>query len=186
VTDELEAIRARHEADEQAAEEGDGVPPLRLIAAHIDRGDLLRLLDAARGELKALKRSQALDELVAISQEAGLYDAPVPERLGAEEIFRQLAERQEPLGADFEAAVGDLSTLYETDVPGATEVETSAWTDDDQRNLSAVVADAMWHWDDMPMDCDDATVLTSVLKSSLQDNGFEIVRLATRAQGESS
>jgi hypothetical protein len=62
----------------------------------------------------------------------------------------------------------------------------SAWTDDDQRNLNAAVADAMWHWDDMPMDCDDATVLTSVLKSSLQDNGFQIVRLATRAQGESS
>ena len=55
----------------------------------------------------------------------------------------------------------------------------SAWTDDDQRNLNAAVADAMWHWDDMPMDCDDATVLTSILKSSLQDNGFQIVRLAT-------
>lgn len=49
--EEVEAIRARHEADEQAAEEGDGVPPLRLIAAYIDRGDLLRLLDAARAEL---------------------------------------------------------------------------------------------------------------------------------------
>jgi hypothetical protein len=57
VTDELEAIRARHEADEQAAEEGDGVPPLRLIAAHIDRGDLLRLLDAAREELREVKEA---------------------------------------------------------------------------------------------------------------------------------
>jgi hypothetical protein len=53
--DELEAIRARHEADEQAAEEGDGVPPLRLIAAHIDRGDLLRLLDAAREDVERLE-----------------------------------------------------------------------------------------------------------------------------------
>jgi hypothetical protein len=51
MTDELETIRRRHEKDEQAAEEGDGVPPLRLIAATVDRGDLLRLLDAARAEL---------------------------------------------------------------------------------------------------------------------------------------
>ena len=54
----------------------------------------------------------------------------------------------------------------------------SAWTDDDQRALNAAVADAMWHWDDMPMDCDDAISLTGILKSSLQDNGFQIVHLA--------
>ena len=30
------------------------------------------------------------------------------------EIFQELAEKQEPLGAEFEAAIGDLSTLYET------------------------------------------------------------------------
>jgi len=48
---------------------------------------------------------------------------PAPDVPGAEEIFRQLAERQEPLGADFEAAIGDRSTLYETDVPGAEEVD---------------------------------------------------------------
>jgi hypothetical protein len=80
------------------------------------------------------------------------------------------------------AAINALPGLIES----ARRVEMSAWTDDDQRGLNAAVADAMWHWDDMPMDCDDATVLTSVLKSSLQDNGFQIVRLATRAQGESS
>ena len=62
----------------------------------------------------------------------------------------------------------------------------SAWTDDDQRDLNAAVADAMWHWDEMPMDCDDAISLTGILKSSLQDSGFQIVHLATRAQGESS
>ena len=31
------------------------------------------------------------------------------------EIFPELAERQEPLGAEFEAAIGDPSTLYEID-----------------------------------------------------------------------
>lgn len=29
------------------------------------------------------------------------------------EAFQELAKRQEPLGADFEAAIGDRSTLYE-------------------------------------------------------------------------
>ena len=78
MTDELEAIRERHQEAEHdnnsnwAADHG--------AQAHFDRETLLRLLDA-------------------------------------NEIFRQLAERQEPLGADFEAAIGDLSTLYETDIP---------------------------------------------------------------------
>lgn len=30
--------------------------------------------------------------------------------------------------------------------------EQDKWTDDDQRGLNAAVADAMWYWDDMPMD----------------------------------
>jgi hypothetical protein len=73
----------------------------------------------------------------------------------------------------------DRETLLRLlDAARAELAEISAWTDDDQRGLNAAVADAMWHWDDMPMDCDDAIVLTSVLKSSLQDNGFQIVRLA--------
>ena len=55
--EEVEAIRRRHEADEQAAEEGDGVPPLRLIAAYIDRTTLLRLLDAARAELAEVREA---------------------------------------------------------------------------------------------------------------------------------
>jgi hypothetical protein len=33
---------------------------------------------------------------------------------GATEVFQELAKRQEPLGAEFEAAIGDPSTLYET------------------------------------------------------------------------
>jgi hypothetical protein len=121
VTDEIEAIRARHEEAEQdnnsdwAADHG--------ARAHFDRETLLRLLDAARAELRdvreaalsawgllddpscpvtgldetrrarailaaALKapptRAQALDELVAISQEAGLYDDPPPTRAQGE------------------------------------------------------------------------------------------------------
>lgn len=53
-----------------------------------------------------------------------------------------------------------------------------AWTDDDQRGLNAAVADAMWYWDDMPMDPDDAISLTGILKDRLQENGFQIVRAA--------
>jgi|LakMenE18May11ns_1017448.scaffolds.fasta_scaffold9586215_3 hypothetical protein len=64
--DELEAIRARYEAD-----------PYDRSQAVADRATLLRLLDAAREELTALKRSRALDDLVVISQEAGLYGDPV-------------------------------------------------------------------------------------------------------------
>lgn len=36
---------------------------------------------------------------------------------GVTEVFRELAKKQEPLGAEFEAAIGDQSTLYETDEP---------------------------------------------------------------------
>lgn len=50
------------------------------------------------------------------------------------------------------------------------------WTDDDQRALNAAIADAMWYWDDMPMDPDDAISLTGILKECLQENGFQIVR----------
>jgi hypothetical protein len=95
MTDELEAIRARHEAAKQALDDDryysspNGYPPPSFShdsgkRAHADRATLLRLLDAAREELKALKRSQALDELVAISQEAGLYDDPPPTRTQGE------------------------------------------------------------------------------------------------------
>jgi hypothetical protein len=52
-----------------------------LIVAAINA--LPGLLESAR-ELQALKRSQALDELVAISQEAGLYDDPPPTRAQGE------------------------------------------------------------------------------------------------------
>jgi hypothetical protein len=54
--------------------------------------------------------------------------------------------------------------------------EQDKWTDDDQRGLNAAVADAMWYWDDMPMDPDDAISLTGILKDRLQENGFQIVR----------
>jgi hypothetical protein len=67
--------------------------------------------------------------------------------------------------------------------------EIGAWTDDDQRGLNAAVADAMWHWDtrnEGPLDPDDAISLAESLKFHLKDNGFQIVRLATRTQGESS
>jgi len=40
----------------------------------------------------------------------------------------------------------------------------------------------MWHWDtrdEGPLDPDDALSLTEALKIHLQDNGFQIVRLAT-------
>ena len=33
---------------------------------------------------------------------------------GTTEVFQELAKKQEPLGAEFEAAIGDRSTLYET------------------------------------------------------------------------
>jgi hypothetical protein len=63
--------------------------------------------------------------------------------------------------------------------------EISAWTDDDERDLNTAVADTMWHWDtrnEGPLDPDDAVSLTEALKIHLQDNGFQIVRLVTRAQ----
>ena len=69
------------------------------------------------------------------------------------------------------------------------QAEISAWTDDNERDLNTAVADTMWHWDtrnEGPLDPDDAISLTEALKIHLKDNGFQIVRLATRAQGESS
>ena len=62
------------------------------------------------------------------------------------------------------------------DVVKALGLNSSKWTDDDQRGLNAAVADAMWFWDDMPMDPDDAISLTGILKDRLQENGFQIVR----------
>jgi hypothetical protein len=39
------------------------------------------------------------------------------EWLGLTDVLSDLLEKQEPLGAEFEAAIGDYSTLYETDTP---------------------------------------------------------------------
>jgi len=36
---------------------------------------------------------------------------------GLTDVLSNLLEKQEPLGAEFEAAIGDYSTLYETDTP---------------------------------------------------------------------
>lgn len=52
------------------------------------------------------------------------------------------------------------------------------WTDDDQRGLNAAIADAMLHWDEMPMDPDDVNSLTDVLQICLRDYGFCIARAA--------
>ena len=61
--------------------ERDAAKALLIIEGAINA--LPKLLESAR-ELQALKRSQALDELVAISQEAGLYDDPPPTRAQGE------------------------------------------------------------------------------------------------------
>jgi predicted DNA-binding protein (UPF0251 family) len=50
-SEEVEAIRARHEADERA----DTWPAAKVI--HTDRATLLRLLDAARAELAGLREA---------------------------------------------------------------------------------------------------------------------------------
>jgi hypothetical protein len=71
MSDELEAIRATFA--EMTEVYNDPIWP----NGHATIATLLRLLDAAREELTALKRSRALDDLVAISQEAGLYGDPV-------------------------------------------------------------------------------------------------------------
>lgn len=82
-------------------------------------------------------------------------------------------------------AHADRATLLRLmDAARAELAEINVWTDDDQRGLTAAVADAMWHWDDMPMDCDDAISLTSILKNSLRDNGFQIVRLAAAVENK--
>ena len=100
-----------------------------------------------------------------------------------EDKIEAIRARYEANPYDRSQAVADRATLLRILDAARAELaaeraKISAWTDDDQRGLNAAVADAMWHWDDMPMDCDDAIVLTGVLKSSLQDNGFQIVRLA--------
>jgi hypothetical protein len=77
----------------------------------------------------------------------------------------------------------EVERLRELDAARAELAEINVWTDDDQRGLTAAVADAMWHWDDMPMDCDDVISLTSIFKNSLRDNGFQIVRLAAALKG---
>jgi hypothetical protein len=50
-----------------------------------------------------------------------------------------------------------------------------AWTDDDQTGLNAAVYDAMWHWEDRPIDVDDAMSLASAIKASISENGLMIV-----------
>jgi hypothetical protein len=83
--EELEAIRARHDNMQRTKDFSVGFfTDDAFEDAHADRATLLRLLDAAREELTALKRSRALDDLVAISQEAGLYDDPPPTRAQGE------------------------------------------------------------------------------------------------------
>lgn len=75
---------------------------------------------------------------------------------------------------DGEQAHADRATLLRALDEAQERAE--PWTDDDQRGLNAAVADAMWYWDDMPMDPDDAISLTGILKDRLQENGFQIVR----------
>ena len=59
-----------------------------------------------------------------------------------------------------------------------------AWTDDDQTGLNAAVYDAMWHWEDRPIDVDDAMSLASALKASISDNGLMIVSAALKETGQ--
>ena len=81
MTDELEAIRARHEEAEQdnnsnwAADHG--------ARAHFDRETLLRLLDAAREDLREVKEA-ALSAL-------GLLDDPSCPVTGLDETRRARA-----------------------------------------------------------------------------------------------
>ena len=84
----------------------------------------------------------------------------------------------------FNAHTDRATLLALLDAARAKLAEINVWTDDDQRGLTAAVADAMWYWDDMPMDCDDAISLTSILKNSLRDNGFQIVRLAAAVENK--
>jgi hypothetical protein len=56
------------------------------------------------------------------------------------------------------------------------ELIAEPWTDDDQRDLNSAIADAMLHWDEMPMDPDDVNILIDVLKICLKDYGFCIAR----------
>jgi hypothetical protein len=129
----------------------------------------------ARYEADPYDRSQAVADRATLLR---LLDAALEEIATWHSVFPDIApDRVLPDRSRMEGAM--LVLAEELDAAQAELAKISAWTDDDQRGLNAAVADAMWHWDDMPMDCDDATVLTSVLKSSLQDNGFQIVRLAT-------
>jgi hypothetical protein len=70
MTDELEAIRARHEAAKQALDDDryysspNGYPPPSFShdsgkRAHADRATLLRFLDAAREELAEVREAAA-------------------------------------------------------------------------------------------------------------------------------
>lgn len=59
-------------------------------------------------EQSAATATEAADKFQAIAR-AALNQEP-----GTTEVFQELAKKQEPLGAEFEAAIGDRSTLYET------------------------------------------------------------------------
>ena len=61
-------------------------------------------------------------------------------------------------------------------VPEMIEAANRDWTSEDQTSLNSAVYDAMWSWDDVPMDVDDATCLAEMLKDKMRENGLEIVR----------
>lgn len=60
----------------------------------------------------------------------------------------------------------------------ASDVRSKKWTDDDQSALNAAVYDAMWHWEDAPIDVDDAMSLASAFKAKLEENGLTIVAIS--------
>lgn len=51
---------------------------------------------------------------------------------------------------------------------------TEEWTKDHQTSLVAAVYDAMWHWDEVPMDVDDSISLAEMLKDKLRENGLTL------------
>lgn len=94
---ELKKIRVRHEADERASEEGDGVPPLRLLKASIDRGTLLTIVDQLiaeraelREELEATVKKLGCPESVLINMLRGTVARPsagaLPKLYSVEEL----------------------------------------------------------------------------------------------------
>jgi hypothetical protein len=103
--DELEAIRARHEAEEAhpilEVTERPGWYIQVALKAHADRATLLRLLDAAREELREV-REAALSAL-------GLLDDPSCPVTGLDETRRARAILAEALKAPPTRAQGESS-----------------------------------------------------------------------------